>query len=367
MRSVGLRSNLAGPPVRYSTGVMGAKVRRDYDGFIKVRLAHSQGRSYLVPEVLIGVAGGRYFLPSFFGPPWLQFNIEPGVHSTLLSIDVGPPRAVDAARLEVTFGSRDHVLSYGDGAELYRCSFRGPQKIARFATGVCRVLPHGDFALQVFHHTKPDAATKIRASGELWSSPWNLRGTRQVVNVAYTYFTSLPAIVSEHDLHRIAMASDGTLLLQTTSGRSCEEVLELQVYRSSTRNRTTPVPFDLPCRFVAPPHLYLHMPAGGDPAYYEVVGPEILRVGLKPGATLPFSGRDICPRPSDLKRFDYVILGDTSTVAGLAAPYDEEQTTQVTHLERLDDGLDLFQFWLANQNTDQVSGRVFEPKLVKAR
>ena len=230
-----------------------------------------------------------------------------------------------------------------------------------FAGSYRAVISH----LGVFHHTKPDTVTMIRTSGDLWSSSWNLQGTRQLVNVAYTYFTSLPRIVCEADLRRIAMASEGKLLLQTTSQRIVEDVLELKVYRSSTKDRTATIPFDLPCRFVAPPHLYFHMPAGAAPAYFEIVGPEILRVGLHPGATLPFEGREIRPRPTDLKRFEYVILGDTSTKAGLAAPYDEEETTQVTHIEKLDQGLDLFQFWLAHRNTDQVSGREFEPKLVK--
>ncbi|WP_180901479.1 hypothetical protein [Martelella soudanensis] len=45
-----------------------------------------------------------------------------------------------------------------------------------------------------------------------------------------------------------------------------------------------------------------------------------------------------------MKRFDYLVVGDASSIDGLAAPYDEEETDQVVHVERLDAGLDLFEF-----------------------
>lgn len=59
----------------------------------------------------------------------------------------------------------------------------------------------------------------------------------------------------------------------------------------------------------------------------------------------------------EIKVFDYVIIGDAGTLDGLAAPFDEEETKQITHLEKITLETDLFDFWLANQNTDLVSGR----------
>lgn len=53
------------------------------------------------------------------------------------------------------------------------------------------------------------------------------------------------------------------------------------------------------------------------------------------------------------------MLGDASTVEGVAAPYDEEDTHQVAHLEPLIDQ-DVFTFWLTHQNRDLVTGRAFE-------
>lgn len=66
--------------------------------------------------------------------------------------------------------------------------------------------------------------------------------------------------------------------------------------------------------------------------------------------------------PSSLKRFDYVVVGYTATITGLAAPYDEEETKEVLHVETFDRGVDLFEFWQANRNSEQVSSRRPEPR-----
>ena len=158
------------------------------------------------------------------------------------------------------------------------------------------------------------------------------------------------------------MASDEIIRFQTTSGRSQEEVLSLKVYRGNTRDRTAGMGFDVPCALIAPAHLYLHPSVEAQPAYFEVVSPEIIRLGVKPSAKLTLSNSEISVPAGDLRRFSYVIIGDAGTLDGLAAPYNEEETTQITHLVQLDAGTDLFAFWLAHQNTDQVSGRVVEPR-----
>jgi hypothetical protein len=356
--------NLAGAPLRVSAEVRANDPhRRIYDGFIKVRLAHSEGRSYLVPELLVAVAGTRYFLPSFFGPPQFAFGVDEGLHVVRFDMDAGSPRAKDAARLVVQVRSRDRVRTYDDGAQLYRCRFQGPPSITRHASGFARRMADGDFALRLFHHTTPERAGMIRASRELWSSPWNLAGTRELRNVAYSYFATLPTVVSEADLRHIAMSSSGAIEMQTTSDRQLEEVLVLPVYRGDTRGRTASVPLWVPTALVSPPPLRLHPLTRRNPAYYEVVGPEIVRVGLVPGGKLRLEGDQVAAAPGDLKRFSYVVLGNAATRDGLAAPYEEEETKSIAHLQALA-GEDAFGFWLRNQNTDQVTGRAIEPKIV---
>ncbi|AZO24392.1 MAG: hypothetical protein E5W38_01455 [Mesorhizobium sp.] len=258
-------------------------------------------------------------------------------------------------------------MNYEDGAQLYRCTFDGPKRLASLATGLCRRTPDGDFALRLYHHTNRAAAANIRRTNELWSSQWNLAGTRNLLNVAYGYFTPLTNINNEQDLRRIAMSSDEFINFQTTSSSTREKVLSLKVYRGSTTDRVATIGFDLQCAVVAPNHLYFHPNVGTNPAYYEVVGPEIVRVGVRPSAKLLISGSNIEIEKADLKRFEYVILGDTGTLDGLAAPYNEEETKEVAILEKLNARNDFFQFWWTNQNTDQVTGRSFEHREIDSK
>jgi hypothetical protein len=162
------------------------------------------------------------------------------------------------------------------------------------------------------------------------------------------------------------MASDGIIRFQTTSNRPIEEVLSLTVYRGNTLDRTSALGFDVPCEIIAPAHLYFHPNVGLNGAYYEIVGSEILRVGVKPAATLKISGHEVDVVRTNIKPFDYIVLGNAGTLDGLAAPYNEEETKEVAHLEKLDSATDLFKFWWDNQNTDQVAHRTFEARKLQA-
>lgn len=264
--------NLAGHPTRWAYAfTKGSSKRRRYEGWIKLRLAHSEGKSYLIPDVLIAVGGGRFFLPTFFGPPLLAFNVEPDRHRAVFNLDVGHPRTGGRERLEVQINSEDRIRSYPDGAQLYKCRFEGPRAVASFASGVSRQSENGDFELQLYHHTTPANAQSIRTSQELWSSAWNLAGTRKLENVAYGYFTTLSSVKSEEDLRTIAMSSSGKIHFQTTSDRAAEDVLSLEVYRDSTSDRTATLSFFAACDLIAPAHLLFHPEIAAEPAYFEVV------------------------------------------------------------------------------------------------
>ena len=351
---------LAGPPERTSEQFDPVRAA-PHTGLLKLRLGHSANGTVLVPEQLFLEYHGSWCFHqvSFFGAPILGFNIGPGLHVATFNLDIGPPRAAQHTRVIAEIRSDGLIRRYDDGAQLYRCTIEGPASLANNPSGLARVLPDGDFALEVFHITSAAAAKAINSSGELWSSAWNLQGTCKLTNVAYAYLTSLPQICSEKDLRCIAMASDGVIRFQTTSTRPREEVLELKVYRESTTGRTDSIPVAVAAALIAPPHLLLHRPVG-DTAYYEVIGPEIYRIGLLPGASLRYIGGIAFASPDLLKRFSYIVVGDAAELAGLAAPYDEEETRQIMHLETLDK-LDFFEFWQAHANTDQM-GRPFEPR-----
>lgn len=352
-------SGLMEQPVRISERFDGEKSVK-MTGFLKLRLGHSANGSVLVPEQLFIKRKGFWFYQvSFFGPPILNLNSEPDLHVAKFNLDVGDPRSVEHTRILATIRSDKIIRRYDNGAQIYRCEIEGPPSIVDCCSGRARVMPDGDFALELFHITNADAAADIVRSNEIWSSPWNLQGTRKLTNVAYVYLTSLSEIRDEGDLRRIAMASDGVIGLQTTSSRPREDVLKMTVYRESTTGRTDSLPVAVPVALLPPPHLLLHRSDEG--AYYEVVGPEIFRIGVLPGETISYSGGNDLVSANASKQFSYIVVGDATEIDGLAAPYDEEETKHIMHLERLD-RLDLFEFWRENANSDQIAGRAFEAR-----
>jgi hypothetical protein len=349
------------PTARYSPAV-DFKDATWHDAFVKLYLGHSKKGTVLVPAQIFAKSGSwRFYQPSFFGPCFIGFEVEPNLHAAQFTVDVTGPRGANPIRLLVEIKSVDRVKTYADGAQLYACRLAGPSRLAPHAAGRCQRLVD-DFRLTLFHHTNKAAYSDIISSNELWTSAWNLQGSRKLRNIGYAYFTSLPKIETADDLSRIAMASNGIIQFQTTSTRRFEQILDLKVYRESTTGRTSALEVEVDSAALAPPHLLLHPFVQPNPAYYEIVNPEVFRVGLFLGAKLAIPRRIAVIKSDDLKRFEYIVLGDASELDGLAAPYDEEDTGQIMHLERLDDSSDLFEFWRANQNSDQMSGRVFEAR-----
>lgn len=368
-------ARLAGAPVRTSPApVPGTACGGLHHGLIKLRLCHARGRSYLLPDVLIGFGGTRFFLPSFFGPPKLLFNVPstvsplgPKHHVATLNLDVAAPRANVATRLAVEFKSDDRIHVYDDGAQLYRCTYRAPLaiRLSDQVAGECVALADGDFAIAVYHHTSAVNAVLIHSSGELWSSTWNLAGTAELTNVSHLYFTTLPTIEDEADLRRVAMSSTAAIGFQTTSDRFREAATTLPVYKGDINARCSAIRFLVPLGAIAPAHLLFHPMTQAEPAYYEVVGQEIVRVAVNPGVAGTITGGEIVVSPSRLKRFSYVIEGDASGLDGLVEPMREANAFSVAHIESLDAGLDLFEFWQANKNRDLHSGRPYEARILR--
>ena len=56
------------------------------------------------------------------------------------------------------------------------------------------------------------------------------------------------------------------------------------------------------------------------------------------------------------KRFDYVVIGDAQTVDGLAAPFNEENTSHIFKFEQLQKDPGLLRFWFKYGNSDRYSG-----------
>jgi len=368
-------ATLAGAPVRTSPApVPSGSWGGLHEGLIKLRLCHARGRSYLLPDALIGFGGTRFFFPSFFGPPELVFKVPstgssfgPKHHVATLYVDVAAPRAAVATRVAVKFRSDDRVRVYEDGVQLYRCTYRAPlaTRLADQIAGSCVTLADGDFGLTVYHHTTAANAALIQSSGQLWSSAWNLAGTAELTNVSHLYFTTLPTIEGEADLRRVAMSSYATIGFQTTSDRHREAAVALPVYKGSVDTRGSAIRFVLPLGIIAPAHLLFHPLTRAEQAYYEVVGPEIVRVAVKTGVVGTITGEELGVPTSGLKRFSYIVEGDASGLDGLVEPMREASAYGAAHIEALDTGLDLFEFWQANKNRDLHAGRPFEARILR--
>jgi len=322
------------------------------DGFIKFKLVHAEGTSLLVPDLLAADFGGmRWFQPKFFYAPQLSFWDSYAAADIGIEVSGGP-------LVNVRFTSGGLVASLSDSSQVYRCLISTSADLAGSADGTCSLEPSGDFRLDLFHHTTDQAAEAIQASGHFRGSYWNVQGTRALKNVAYVYFTSLQSITSEQDLAKIAMASTGFIGLLKTNAASEKEAIPLKVYRQSTLDRTATVPVSVPASLVASQHVYLH-PARGQAVYYEACNPDIYRVGLQPGKVAPFIDGMLNVSEEDRKRFEYVVLGNADTEAGLIAPFDEEETKSLLHIETCT-RQSLFDFWRSHANSDQVTGRVPE-------
>lgn len=323
------------------------------EGLIKCKLIHAQGFSLLLPELLVADVGGwKWFQPKFFTACLLHFLDGFAMGSLWIDLSEEPPR------LSIQFTSSQLVRKFEDGSHLYRCFISGAADLAAIATGTCAISDDNDVLLDLFHHTTPEAREAIVESGHFRASSWNVQGTKKLENVGYAYFTSLRAIRTERDLHRIAMASDEQIVLMPTNARNRADAVLIRVYRESTSNRQATLKVSVPASAIASQHLYRHAPRG-DVVHFELCHPEIFRVGLVPGAVLPFEGERVRPAPKSLKGFDYVVLGDADTAAGLEAPYDEENTKALFIVERCAEE-SIFDFWKRNANTDQVTGREFE-------
>jgi hypothetical protein len=169
----------------------------------------------------------------------------------------------------------------------------------------------------------------------------------------------------------IAMASDGKLTLGIDGFeppsirppdwdvRYKDQILVLPVYRASTTDRTETLEFDIETTLLAPQHVLRHS-SPMNPVWYEIATPFVHRVGVQPSATLKFNSRRIEYGAAPKRRFDYIVVGDATTVEGLAAPYDEEDTRFLLKIERPSPGTNIFEFWFEHGNLDLYSGKTVE-------
>lgn len=322
-----------------------------YEGYIKCKLVHSVHYSLVLPDqVYVNLGGETHWVQPLYYSGCLIADL--GEYGTCrLSID-----ASHGVVLNIKFNNKELVSRLDDGSLFYKCTIKAPRYLYRYTTGQARIVENKLF-LRLHHHTNHEARNSILKSGEFWSSDWNIQGTKKLTNIGYLYLTSLPAITCDEDLSVIAMSSDGRLGFRTDQNESGIPDLILDVYRESTTSRTEVLSYWVDTSLLATQPSYRHQAPGGF-GYHEIVCPFVHRLGVENGTVVQISGNHIVPASPN--NFDYAVVGDATTVPGLAAPYDEEETDEVFKVERLKGGDDIISFWVVNGNTDQYGGKSIE-------
>lgn len=248
----------------------------------------------------------------------------------------------------------------------------GPADLTVKATGTWKDGPNGELLLRLFHHTTNDARTGILSSRTFRSSAWNIQGNKKLSNISYVYFTSLDSIKTREDLAAIAMSPNRLLHLRRDGSviptpvpsnwkqtDLAQDILEVEVYWSAPEKRNSPIEVDVPAILLAPGHVWRH--SEGLVVNYEVSRPAIFRVGVEPGRTVPVATDGTIVRPPGFKQFGYMVIGDATTLDGLRAPYDEENTSYTFQIQ--DGDIAPLEFWFENANKplyDKLSADVQE-------
>lgn len=353
-------------------------------GWIKCKLVHASRGSLIVPDQLYIRAPGAK--PRSDAVLWIQpltfFAPQLGKYDDDIWCIV-PVDIAAKASLQVTFHDRDFERAFDDGSYLFGCTIRGPKALGLYATGSGTLGADRIPRLELYHHTTETAKASIVSSGEFWPSRWNIQGVeKKLRNIGYVYFTPLDVLRTRDDLMQVAMASDGFIFLLRDNAapplgaptremakrealRRPQDILMLEVARSSTEDRRAALSVLVDADLLGPRHVMMHDLEGSMAIYYEVNQPFIQRVGVAPGANLPVErgGRSLVVRRDGVppKRFDYIVAGDATSVEGLAAPYDEEDTSFILKVHKVPAGLTPLSFWFNKPNQDHFSGLVPEP------
>jgi hypothetical protein len=155
----------------------------------------------------------------------------------------------------------------------------------------------------------------------------------------------------------LTLVKDGVNIPQLVSEGweeiNVENVLKLPVYTSTTRKHDTRLRFWVDSTALSPMHLHMH--EGSSATFYAPVLPYVMRIGTDPGDVVRFD-HDLCiQHDKEIRAFEYIVVGNCTTLEGLAAPYDEENTTSIMKIECPAHGTNLQDFWFDQGNKDHFS------------
>jgi hypothetical protein len=246
--------------------------------------------------------------------------------------------------------------------ELFACEIFGPKDLSEHGTGTARFGANGNPYLKLFHQTTIAARAAIEAGKNFRTGPCNIQGTtKRLTNIAYAYFTPLDAVKFDSDLHCIAMASDGKIYLRRDgapipkllppdwASLFKDDVLVLDVYPGDLKKREESIGIWIDSACLAPQHINAHFERI---AYYEIALPFVHRIGTDPKGIVPFDVELTVHSFAGLRVLEYAVVGDCTTLEGLAAPYDEENTQHILKIEMDLKGRTIHEFWFDYQNSD---------------
>jgi hypothetical protein len=346
----------------------GSEKRQEHvtKGMIKCKLLHGAGYSLVIPDqIYLENHGLKWIQPLAFLPNRLaKFSDDEIICDLPIDISCGHT-------VQVRFFNRDLVATFADGSQLYNCEIKGPAKLYEHATGEAELGANNQPYLHLYHHTTKQTCPLILGSGVFRTGNYNIQGTtKQLKNVAYAYFTPLDTIKFDNDLKKIAMAESGKIELRRDGFTQPpilfpnweetykNDILILPVYPSNPAKREASIDVWVNSTALAPQHIYFH--DEGDGVYYEFPHCFIHRVGARPNENVAFDANRRIHQQSALKSFDYIVVGDCTKLDGLAAPYDEEDTTHIMKIERMPDGKSMLNFWFEQANTDLYTGKKVE-------
>lgn len=323
----------------------------EYEGFIKCKLVHNDSYSVVIPDQVYIEFDGQI---KWIQPLYFSGNII-GDFGCYYLCDIG----IDISHgpcLRVRFRNDELESRLNDGSLLYRCKIKGPANLNLYITGDAQINA-GIPSLELFHHTSEEAKKSIINSGVFYSSDWNIQGTKKSKNISYLYLTSLPEIKNTDDLNQIAMSSEGRIAFRVDSNFTNSPDLILDVYRESTENRTCTLSHWVDAELLSTQPCFRHSPPDGY-GYHAVVSPFIHRIGVEHGRCVEICGDKL--NASDNKLMEYTVVGDATTIDGLGAPYDEEDTPEKLKIEFLTEPDEIMSFWIKNANTNQFDNKPIE-------
>ncbi len=333
-----------------------------YEGFIKCKLIHGLDYSLVVPDQIYITASGLVWIQplSFLPNICVKTNL---FTECQLYIDISCGHTI-----KVVFRGEDIVRVFNDGSNYFKCEIQGPELLSEYATGTAE-LKDGKTFLHLYHHTSIESKQAIENSRFFLTSKLNFQGTtKRLKNISYTYFTCLDRIEKEADLIEIAMASSKEItlirddfnvpMLLPPNWRELykDDILVLEVYPSTPDKRKAALRMSIDSTILASQYLLRHE-FTGQGVYYQICNPFINRIGAEPNSKIQFDEKYKIQRQTSCKMFDYIVVGDARTLPGLAAPYNEEDTTDIMKIERVAKGSNLIDFWFEHANNDLYSSK----------